>query len=138
MANKTNKTMPTNQDVASFIARLDSDEQRRDSQVLVDMMTRISGKPAVMWGGSIIGFDTYHYKYASGHEGDCAKIGFSPRKGKLSLYITVNASKYINELDAMGKYSIGKGCIYIKKLADIDIKKLEIVVRKAYQAEGFS
>lgn len=85
-----------------------------------------------MWGSSIIGFGTVRYKYASGQEGDWMRIGFSPRKGKLSLYITVDAEQYKDQLDETGKYKIGKGCIYINKLADVDKVKLTEIIRSAY------
>ncbi len=132
-----NKTIPTDNDVADFLATLSDETQHRDSEVLIKMMHKISGEPPVMWGSSIIGFGKRHYKYASGREGDWMKIGFSPRKGKISLYITGDANKYVPELDAMGKYEIGKGCIYIKQLVDVDIEKLEAIINKAYQAGDY-
>jgi len=130
------KTIPTNQGVQSFIDSLDDLKQRADSEELVVMMTEISGKPAVMWGPSIIGFDTIHYK-SKASEGDWMKIGFSPRKGKLSLYVTCDASMLADELKDLGKHQVGKGCIYIKQLADVDKEKLETIIRTAFEHSGW-
>lgn len=128
----TNKTAANDSSVIDFLSTLD-EEQQRDSQVLVTIMSDVSGEPPVMWGASIIGFGTLRYTYASGRTGDWMRIGFSPRKGKLSLYITVTAEKYESDLEKVGKHKIGKGCIYINKLADIDQEALAAVIRKAYQ-----
>ena len=128
----TNKTVANDSSVIDFLSTLD-EEQQRDSQVLVTIMSDVSGEPPVMWGASIIGFGTLRYTYASGRTGDWMRIGFSPRKGKLSLYITVTAEKYESDLEKVGKHKIGKGCIYINKLADIDQEALTAVIRKAYQ-----
>jgi len=130
------KTIPTNQGVQSFIDSLDDLKQRADSEELVAMMTDISGKPAVMWGPSIIGFDTIHYK-SKASEGDWMKIGFSPRKGKLSLYITCDANMLADELKDLGKHQVGKGCIYIKQLADVDKEKLKTIIRTAFEHSGW-
>lgn len=130
------KTIATQQKVQDFINTLDDLEQRADSEELVKIMSKISGEPGVMWGSSIIGFDTIHYKSKSS-EGDWPKIGFSPRKGKLSLYVTVDASKLEDKLAEMGKHDIGKGCIYIKRLSDVDMKKLEAVIQTAYDHSGW-
>lgn len=133
----SNKTIPTNRDVLDFIASLENEEQRRDSEALVGIMHAISDEQPVLWGTSIIGFGTLHYKYPSGREGDWMKIGFSPRKGKLSLYVTYDALKYKKQLDKVGKYKLGKGCIYINKLTDVDIEMLTKIIRQAYQSEDF-
>lgn len=125
--------MPTAVPVDDFIEQLDSDRQREDSRVLVELMRRVSGEEPVMWGGSIIGFGRVHYRYASGREGDWMQIGFAPRKGKFSLYITGDASAHAEALADMGKTKIGKGCIYINKLADVDVDKLEALVARCYQ-----
>lgn len=127
-----NKTAPTSVDVTEFLATLDDEQQRYDSEVLVDMMAQVSGERPVMWGTSIIGFGTFHYTSKSGREGDWMRIGFSPRKGKLSLYITYDASQYDKELEAMGKHKIGKGCVYINRLADVDLGALRQVIELAY------
>lgn len=126
-----NKTVPTNANVLEFLANFD-DGQRKDSETLITLMQKISGKPPVMWGPSIIGFGHYHYKYASGREGDVPAIAFSPRKGKMVLYITDNATKYQDITNRLGKHKTSKACIYINKLSDIDLKALEDLVRAAY------
>lgn len=131
-----NKTLPTGQDVNDFLANLSDDTQRQDSQKLVELMREASNQPPIMWGTSIIGFGTLHYKYASGREGDTARIGFSPRKGKLVLYLTCDPSKISQELATIGKYTASKSCIYIKNLADVSIPKLSALLRKAYESAG--
>lgn len=128
----SNKTVATNSSVIDFLAGLDADQQQ-DSQVLIDMMAEVTNEQPVMWGTSIIGFGTMQYTYASGRTGDWMRIGFSPRKGKLSLYITVNADKYKSDLEKMGKHKTGKGCIYINKLADVDNDVLKEIIEKAYK-----
>jgi hypothetical protein len=130
-----NKTIPTTTDVVDFLSTLDDEQQRRDSETLVALMERISSKPPVMWGPSIIGFGSYHYKYDSGREGDMPVIGFSPRKGKFALYITDDAEKYRDEFEELGKYKTSKGCIYINKLADVDVDKLKVLITKAYKEQ---
>jgi hypothetical protein len=127
------QTVPTDSDVAEFLARLDDDQQRRNSETLVEIMQKISDKPPVMWGPAIIGFGSHHYKYASGREGDMPEIAFSPRKGKLTLYILDNAEKYPEIRKRLGKYTSSKACIYIKKLSDVDIKVLEELITAAYR-----
>lgn len=128
---KANKTVATKARVSDFLAPL-PEEERRDSKALIAMMRKVSGEPPVMWGTSIIGFGKYRYKYASGREGDWMKIGFSPRKGKISLYLTCNANELREELSKLGKHKTGKGCIYIKTLADVDGKALEKLITKAF------
>lgn len=131
----TNKTVPTNEGVADFLASLDSDEQRQDSEVLIGIMQEVTGKPPVMWGPSIVGFGSQHYKYNSGREGDVPEISFSPRKGKLSLYITYDVERYADHLAKVGPHKTGKACIYIKRLGDVDIDKLVGLIRQVYADE---
>lgn len=123
--------MATSASVIDFLGSLEA-EQQKDSEKLIEIMSEVSGEKPVMWGSAIIGFGNTHLKYASGRELDWLKIGFSPRKGKLSLYVTFDAQHYVPKLDKMGKYKIGKGCIYINKLADVDIDKLTEIIRIAY------
>jgi hypothetical protein len=136
MTKAENKTVATNASVGEFLAQLD-EQQRRDSQQLIEIMKDITGEPPVMWGTSIVGFGTVSLTYASGRKLDWLRIGFSPRKGKLSLYVTFDAQKYKTQLDEMGKYKIGKGCIYINKLDDVDRDKLTNIIRTAY-AKGYA
>lgn len=132
MASSQNKTLPTTQDVFDFLAGIDN-KQQKDSQTLIEIMQKISNKPPVMWGPGIIGFGTLHYKYESGREGDIPQLGFSPRKGKFSLYITDNAQKYPEIRARLGKHKISKACIYIQKLSDVDIHVLEELILAAYR-----
>jgi hypothetical protein len=127
-----NKTVANNASIIDFLASLDDDQQRRDSESLIEIMQDITGEPPVMWGTAIIGFGNVHVTSPSGREVDWLRIGFSPRKGKLSLYVTFDAQKYQTELDKMGKHKIGKGCIYINRLSDVDTSKLTSIIKTAY------
>ena len=133
MSNAKIQTTPTDADVADFIARLENDQQRSESKILIELMRQASGKPPVMWGPAIVGFDSYHYKYESGREGDMPSIAFSPRKGKLVLYIINDATKYVDILGRLGKHKTSKACIYINKVADVDMKVLEELLEAAYK-----
>ncbi|WP_040209036.1 DUF1801 domain-containing protein [Neobacillus jeddahensis] len=122
------KTKETNNDVIEFIEKVDNLKKREDAYKLLDIFTETSGFQAKMWGPSIIGFGSYHYKYASGHEGDAPLVGFSPRKAKTSLYFTTDAQKRDELLQSFGKHTAGKGCVYINKLADIDVDLLKAFI----------
>jgi hypothetical protein len=125
MATKT-KTTETNVSVTDFInSFVDKEEKKQDSFRLIELMRKWSGCEPKMWGPTIIGFGSYHYKYASGHEGDAPLIGFSPRKAEFSLYVTAPGHDNKKLLDKLGKYKMGKACIYFKKLADLDLEILE-------------
>lgn len=128
-----NKTVPTGKDVSDFLNSLDDEQQIGDSLTLIDIMKRVSGDEPEMWGSSIIGFGRFQYVNSTGKPNNWMKIGFSPRKGKISLYITVGADKYAHELEQMGKHKTGKGCIYISKLSDVKLNKLEELIAKAYK-----
>ena len=120
-----NKTEPTQASVERFIRTFANSEQKqKDSYELIDLMKKVSGHEPKMWGPSIIGFGSYHYKYASGHEGDAPIIGFSPRKAAISLYVYTGLDEHEHLLEGLGKYKIGKVCIYVNKLSDIDRQKL--------------
>lgn len=99
---------------------------------LLELMGRIAQKPAVMWGGSIIGFGDWHYKYESGREGDFFVIGFSPRKQQISLYLMTGFKKYDELLAKLGKHKTGKSCLYIKRLSDVDLAVLESLLQESY------
>lgn len=129
--NNQNKTRPNSLKPYEFIATL-PENQQADAKTLIQIMEEVSGEKAVMWGSRIVGFGSYHYKYESGREGDWARIGFAPGKGKFSLYLTCDASELETELRNLGKHTAGKGCIYINKLADVDILKLKKLVEVAY------
>ena len=131
MAKYEPKTVATQDSVTDYLATLD-DSQQRDSQLLVGMMERVSGKPPVLWG-KIIGFGKYHYKSKSGIEADWPLIGFAPRKGKLSLYLTYDAAEFTDVLERVGKHEVGKGCIYLKNLDHADLGALEQLIASAYE-----
>ncbi len=119
-----NKTKPTAVSVADFLKKKASADQLADCKELVKLFKEITGKPPKMWGPSIVGFDSYHYVYPSGREGDAPLIGFSPRGKELSLYLCPNLeAKPL--LAKLGKHKAGAGCLYIKKLDDVDRKVLE-------------
>lgn len=126
------KTIPSSSSVIDFLASLDNADQRKDSETLIDIMSNVSGESPVMWGPSIIGFGSYHYKHDSGREGDMPNIAFSPRKGKLVLYITYDAEKYVDIRQRLGAHKVSKACIYISKLSDVSIDTLKELVTVAY------
>lgn len=122
------KTKETSNSVIEFIESVENPKRREDAYRLLDIFTEVTGLEAKMWGPSIIGFGSYHYKYLSGHEGDAALVGFSPRKAKMSLYITTGASKEAELLHKLGKHTSGKSCLYVNKLEDIDIEVLKKII----------
>ena len=124
-----NKTLPTDTAPADFIAGVEHPGRRADAEVLLELMTRITGWSPQMWGPAIIGFGTYHYKYESGREGDFMRTGFSPRKGNMVVYIMPGYSDHSEKLARLGKHKIGKSCLYINKLADIEMAVLEEIIR---------
>jgi len=120
-----NKTAETSKDVREFILEFtDSEQKRQDSYELIKLMEEVSGFQAKMWGPSIIGFGMYHYKYASGHEGDAPRLGFSPRKAAISLYVSTGSPGQEQLIQELGKFTMGKACIYVKKLSDINREAL--------------
>ena len=125
MATKT-KTTETEVSVIDFLNQfVDNEQKKQDSLQLIDLMKKWSGFEPKMWGPTMIGFGSYHYKYASGHEGDAMLIGFSPRKAEFSLYVSTPGNENKTLLEKLGKYKMGKSCIYFKKLADLDLGTLE-------------
>ena len=114
------KTKETDVSVIEFIENVESPKKREDAYKLLDIFTETTGFEAKMWGPSIIGFGSYHYVYESGHEGDAAIVGFSPRKAKISLYLTAAQSKREELLKRLGKHTSGKMCVYVNKMADIN------------------
>jgi hypothetical protein len=131
---KENKTKPETKSVAAFLAEVEPAGRADEGRVLADLFTRASGQEPVMWGPSIIGFGTYHYRYESGHEGDSPRVGFSPRKAKLVCYLKLDSVGAAPLLAWLGKHGTGKGCLYINKLSDIDLSVLEELVADSYQA----
>ena len=129
----TQKTKPTEQSITDFIKSfVESEQKRKDSYELLEIMQNISGLEPKMWGTSIIGFGSYHYKYDSGYEGDAPLIGFSPRKAAISLYVYsgyLGLPEQDEMLKELGKFKMGKACIYVKKLSDIDLEVLKKLMR---------
>lgn len=124
-----NKTQANSLPVMDFIRSVPNETRKNDSIRLLDIFTSCSGFPPVMWGPSIIGFGSYHYQYESGHEGDAPIVGFSPRKDALSLYLSTGFEGRGPLLEKLGKHKTSKACLYIKKLADIDVSVLEEMIR---------
>src|SRR5262245_35825945 len=125
-----NKTKPTTVDPYDFIKRVEDERKRKDSEELIELMQKVTGKPPKMWGPTIVGFGKYRYKYESGREGEICLTGFSPRKPSLVLYIGPGLEDQ-QLMARLGKHKTGKGCLYIKKLDDIDRKVLKELVLKS-------
>jgi len=130
-----NKTKPTKMSVAAFIAKLTDQTRRADAKTLVRLMQSAAGERPKMWGPSIVGFGSYHYRYESGREGDMPVIAFSPRKAATVLYNMTGFSDAEALHAKLGKHTTGGGCLYIKKLADVDQKVLEALVVKSIAAK---
>jgi hypothetical protein len=133
------KTKPTSVSVDAFIDAVPDPTRREDAKVVRAMMERLTGQPAAMWGPSIIGFGSYHYKYDSGHSGTMCRLGFSPRKAELVLYVLTEAGGQDEFLERLGKHRTGKCCLYIKKLANVDMDVLEALTADslAYMNEKY-
>ena len=124
-----NKTQPTDVRAEDVIAAVEHEGRRKDAETLLAMMRRITGEEPVMWGPAIIGFGRYHYKYESGREGDFMRTGFSARKTSLVVYIMPGYTDFSAILARLGKHKLGKSCLYINKLADVDLDVLEELIR---------
>ena len=122
------KTKETDGSVGAFLAAVPDEKMRKDCQVVAAMMERVVKTKPKMWGDSIVGFGTYHYKYPSGREGDWFLAGFSPRKKALTLYVMAGFTRYDTLMDELGKYKTGKSCLYVKRLEDIDLAVLEELI----------
>jgi len=131
-----NKTKATAADAQAFLAAIENPQRRADGQALATIMTRISGEPPVMWGPSIVGFGLHRYKYDSGREGEICSIGFSPRKAALVLYLSCDLDSSQALLDRLGKHERGRGCLYVKKLGDVDAEILEEMIATAWAARA--
>ena len=119
-----NKTTENDASVDAFLASVENEAQRADALVIRELMGRITGHPARMWGKSLVGFDRYAYRYASGRTGEFFIVGFSPRKRDLTLYIMPGFSAYEDLMARLGKHKTGKSCLYIKRLSDVDMDVL--------------
>jgi hypothetical protein len=126
-----NKTQETSKDIQEFINEfVQSETKKAESRELISLFQKVSGFEPKMWGPSIIGFGSYHYKYKSGHEGDAPILGFSPRKAAHSLYVFTGMDEHLPLLENLGKYKMGKACIYVNKIADINLEVLENVMKE--------
>ena len=122
------KTKPTAASVEDFLSAVEPAPRREDARAICALMQRLSGEAPRLWGGTMVGFGSYHYRYASGREGNAFRIGFSPRKGALVLYIMDGFPGHAALLDRLGRHTTGKSCLYLKKLADVDLGVLEELV----------
>lgn len=135
MAGRPNKTQQTDASVEAYLAAIASDERRADCAVVAAMMHRHTGHAAKMWGPSIVGFDSVHYRYASGREGDMPVVGFSSRKDAIVVYVMPSEGpRQAALLAKLGRHSMGKSCLYVKRLADVDVDVLEKIVAYTVKA----
>jgi hypothetical protein len=145
MAMAENKTKATDASVKAYLASIVDDVRRKDCETIATLMSTLTTFPPKMWGPSIVGFGSYHYKYASGREGDAGLTGFSSRKGDISVYLVASGPNQGELLAQLGRHKMGKCCLYIRKLADVDIGVLEQLiagsvaeVRRRYVSDGSS
>jgi hypothetical protein len=129
-ANKPNKTVPTTDSVQSYLDSIEPEQKRADAAVILEIMREAIKLEPVMWG-KIVGFGKYHYKYASGREGDSMLIGFAARKQALTLYVMAGAGEHDDLLQKLGKYETGVGCLYIKRLSDVHVPTLKKLIQKS-------
>jgi hypothetical protein len=128
-----NKTVPTDQKVEDFLNTVEDERKRKDSFIILELMKEITGLEPQMWGSSIVGFGSYRYKGASGRTGDWMLTGFSPRKQSLTLYGMGGFEPHHDLLQKLGKHSLGKGCLYIKRLEDVDLSTLKRVMEAVFK-----
>ncbi|SLN49532.1 DUF1801 domain-containing protein [Ruegeria meonggei] len=129
MSRSKNKTVPTDHSVDQFLAAVQPEKRAEDAQALNTLFRSVTGFAPVMWGTSIVGYGRYHYRYHSGREGDFLATGFSPRKAAMSIYIMPGYADFGGILSRLGKHRIGKSCLYVNKLADIDLDVLSELIR---------
>lgn len=134
MADGANKTTATDGDVQAFIASVRDVRRQQDAVTLLKLMQDITGQAPLMWGNSIVGFGSRHYRYASGREGDTAAVAFSPRKAQAVLYLSGELAEYRDLLDRLGPHQTGKSCLYLKQVEHVDIGVLGEIVSRSYQA----
>jgi hypothetical protein len=128
-----NKTKQNEQSVEGFLNGIPDEKKREDSFAILELMKQVTGMEPKMWGDAIIGFGSYHYKYASGREGDYMLTGFSPRQQNLTLYIMAGFDQYDALLGKLGKFKTGKSCLYVKKIEDVDTEVLSELVKQSVQ-----
>ncbi len=127
------KTKQTDSSVEAFLNAIPDEQKRADAVALVKLIKQVTRFEPKMWGSSIVGFGSYHYKYDSGHEGDSMLVGLSPRKQNLTLYLMLGLADYSDLLKKLGKYKTGKGCLYINRLADVDLPTLKELIKRSVQ-----
>ena len=127
------KMKPNDQSVTAFLDKIPDATRREECYELLGLMKRVTNTEPKLWGNGLVGFGEYHYKYASGHEGDCFVAGFASRKTALTLYITAGVERFPKLLEKLGKHKAGKGCLYIKKLDDVNLAVLEDLVSKSVE-----
>jgi hypothetical protein len=128
-----NITQETDADAESFLDTIEHEGRRDDARVLLALMRRVTGVAPRMWGNSIIGFGRYHYRYDSGREGDFFRVGFSPRKANLAIYLNASSARHAELLNALGKHRTGVSCLYVNRLKDVDLATLEALVRDSWE-----
>jgi hypothetical protein len=133
MAGNSNKTTATDGDVNAFVDGIADAQRQRDARLLVDLMREVTGQPPVMWGASIIGFGSRHYRYPSGREGDTVAIGFAPRKAETVLYLTGALEDYQDLVGRLGKHRTGKSCLYLKQVDQADPQALRDILARSYR-----
>ncbi|MCP9747365.1 DUF1801 domain-containing protein [Lacihabitans sp. CS3-21] len=137
MAKVNMKTTENEVSVLDFINAVEDESKRKDSLELIKIMEEITQSPAKMWGPAIIGFGKYHYKYESGREADMLRVGFSPRKDAMALYIGANSEENLDIISNLGKFKTGKSCLYVKKLSDINIEVLKEITKRGFARKQF-
>ncbi len=127
------KTKKNDADVEAFLDGIENEKRRADCRAVVALMANVTGEPPAMWGDSIIGFGSYHYRYSTGREGDWMATGVSPRKQNLTVYIMTGFPRHEELMKKLGRYTTGKSCLYIKKLEDVDSGVLQELVRESFE-----
>jgi hypothetical protein len=130
-----NKTQQTESSVTAFLDAIPDEQKRQDSLTILALLQRLTGEEPRMWGASIVGFGSYHYQYESGREGDAPRYAFSPRKQNLTIYSMAGLANHPDLAARLGKYKTGKGCLYINKLADVDLAVLEELIRRIVHSQ---
>jgi hypothetical protein len=133
VADVPNKTVATDGDVDAFVRTIADEQRRNDARLLVDLMRGVTGQPPVLWGTSIIGFGSRHYRYPSGREGDTAAVGFSPRKAQTVLYLTGGMDQYEDLLAQLGQHKTTTGCLYLKRVDQADPEILRNIIDRSYR-----
>ena len=128
-----NKTVQNQGDVSAFLSQIQNEEKRNDCLQLLNLMQGITNQEPAMWGGSIVGFGSYHYRYESGREGDFLRVGFSPRAQNISIYIMPGLDNFEEQLSTLGKHKIGKSCLYVKRLSDVDFDVLTDIIKQSVE-----